>query len=82
MHASEQLEGDELSSEEEDISKVKGLNKISKRYDEQKKNIKICSHLKGQCQGQISCLNPLKGSGSLVLFQEEQGAVKANPPYF
>jgi len=36
--AAEQLEGDQLSSEEEEISKVKELNKGSKRYYEQKKN--------------------------------------------
>lgn len=57
--ASEQQEGDWLSSEEEEISNVKELKRISKRYDEQKKNINICSLLKGQFQGKASCLEPI-----------------------
>lgn len=56
-----ELEGDQLSSEKEEISKVKRIKKISKRYNEgKKKNIEICSLLKEQFQGQVSCLNPLK----------------------
>lgn len=46
--ASEQLEGAQLSPEEEEISEVKQLKKIPEREDEQRKNIKICSLLKEQ----------------------------------
>lgn len=41
--ASEQLEGAQLSPEEEEISEAKQLKKIQKKYDEHRKNIKIYS---------------------------------------
>lgn len=80
--ASEQLEGAQLSPEGGEISEVKQLNKVPKTYDDQRKNIKLCSLLKEQLSGQASCVDPQKGSRSLVLFQEEEGTVKQiNPSY-
>lgn len=74
--ASEQLEGAQLSPEEGEISEVKQLNKVPKTYDDQRKNIQLCSRLKEQLSGQASCVDPRKGSRSLVLFQAEEGTVK------
>lgn len=80
--ASEQLEGAQLSPEEGEISEVKQWNKVPKTYDDQRKNIQLCSCLKEQLSGQASWVDPRKGSRILVLFQAEEGTVRQiNPSY-